>query len=87
MLTKQFKLLSRSSEILKIKIGLSPFEFKSIDKLIVNTLKTRIVALEKEVKELKDDAKLVSAQLNELIEWKKEIERELQKEKMKNMQL
>ncbi len=87
MLAKQFKLLSRSSEILKIKLGFASFEFKSIDKSIVNTLQTKIVALEKEVKELKDDAKLVSAQLHELIEWKKEIERELHMEKMKNMQL
>lgn len=39
LLTKQFKLVSKTSEILKLKIAFATFEFKNIEKITLSSMK------------------------------------------------
>jgi hypothetical protein len=69
LLSKQFKLVSKTPEIMKIKVAFAFFEFKNVEKMTLNTLKEtitelsstlqekshKIVVLEEVVKELRKD--------------------------------
>ncbi len=48
-ISKQFKLVSRTPEILKIKIAFTFYEFKNVEKMTINTLKKNIAELSNEM--------------------------------------
>jgi hypothetical protein len=39
LISKEFKLLEKSPEILKLKVGLTNFELKNLEKITLNELK------------------------------------------------
>ncbi len=51
LISKQFKLVSKTPEIMKIKIGCTFFEFKNVEKMTLNTLKETITELSNTLKE------------------------------------
>jgi hypothetical protein len=51
LLSKQFKFLSKTSEILKIKIGFTFLEFKNVQKMTLNALKETITELSSKLQE------------------------------------
>ena len=80
LLSKQFKLVSKTPEIMKIKIAFAFFEFKNFEKMTLNTLKEtitelsdklkeksqKIMTLEDGMKQLRKDVDLLTTQLRDL---------------------
>jgi hypothetical protein len=51
LLSNKFNLVSRTSELFKIKIGFTFLEFKNVEKMSLNTLKETITELSDKLKE------------------------------------
>jgi hypothetical protein len=51
LLSKQFKLVSKTPEIMKIKVAFTFFEFKNVEKMTLNTLKETITELSSKLQE------------------------------------
>jgi hypothetical protein len=51
LISKEFKLLEKSPEILKLKVGLTNFELKNLEKITLNELKQTVADLSSKLKE------------------------------------
>ena len=66
LINKQFKLASKSPETLKLKIGVTYFEFKNVEKLTLNTLKETISELSSKLKEQSQKNTSLEAAFNKM---------------------